>query len=467
MIAKAGAMTASQKSSIGRLVSYLMEERDQTKTGTAEIPEPGPEKLVAYMTGQHVKAERVGATTITNCGSTDPAWAAAEMAATQKRNTRAQSDKTFHLMIAFRPNEQPSPETLKVIEARFADALGYAEHQRISVVHHDTAHLHIHVAINKIHPTRFTFHEPLRFHRILARTCVALEKEFGLEPSNHEFARDRAAGRAADMSTHTGIANLIEWIKTHCREELERASNWHEFQRVLQENDLLLKPRGNGYIFVAGDGTACKASSVSRSLSKQALEQRLGPMPDAIRLAEQSATAKAKPLHRTRKSGLAVKGHNRNPRARAAVRTGSRTPLRSYRPVPANASKGQLAQFEQYQREREQDRARKERERTAARAEMERRIAMARDVARLERAMIRSTCTATEARIAYLAIQLRTATAIDQARRDYRNTRHDLQTRYPGRSWRQWQRETEKAQHAQKINPTRGHGHDRDAGVER
>jgi hypothetical protein len=47
-----------------------------------------------------------------------------------------------------------------MIEERFCKALGYAEHQRISVIHHDTDNVHIHVAINKIHPTTFTPHNP-------------------------------------------------------------------------------------------------------------------------------------------------------------------------------------------------------------------------------------------------------------------------------------------------------------------
>jgi hypothetical protein len=47
-----------------------------------------------------------------------------------------------------------------MIEERFCKALGYAEHQRISVAHHETDNVHIHVAINKIHPTTFTLHNP-------------------------------------------------------------------------------------------------------------------------------------------------------------------------------------------------------------------------------------------------------------------------------------------------------------------
>ena len=84
-----------------------------------------------------------------------------EIAATQGLNTRAKSDRTYHLLVSLRAGENPDAQTLRMIEERFCKELGYAEHQRISVVHHDTDNVHIHVAINKIHPTSLTLHDPI------------------------------------------------------------------------------------------------------------------------------------------------------------------------------------------------------------------------------------------------------------------------------------------------------------------
>src|SRR5271169_4217137 len=117
-------------------------------------------KLVAYLLDPQGKNTRVGEVSITNCVSTDTTWAVREIAATQRLNARAKSDRTYHLLISLRAGENPDAQTLRVIEERFCEALGYAEHQRISVVHHDTDNVHIHVAINKIHPTTFTLHNP-------------------------------------------------------------------------------------------------------------------------------------------------------------------------------------------------------------------------------------------------------------------------------------------------------------------
>jgi hypothetical protein len=67
-------------------------------------------------------------------------------------NARAKSDRTYHLLISLRAGENPDAKTLRVIEERFCKELGYAEHQRVSIIHHDTDNVHIHVAINKFTP---------------------------------------------------------------------------------------------------------------------------------------------------------------------------------------------------------------------------------------------------------------------------------------------------------------------------
>ncbi len=40
--------------------------------------------------------------------------------------------------------------------------MGYADHQRVSAVHYDTDNVHIHIAINKIHPQIPTTFIPLQ-----------------------------------------------------------------------------------------------------------------------------------------------------------------------------------------------------------------------------------------------------------------------------------------------------------------
>src|ERR1700694_3098941 len=86
MISKKVAMKSPQKSRFGKLVAYLLDPQD--------------------------KKTRVGEVVITNCISTDTTWAVREIAATQGLNTRAKSDRTYHLLVSLSgdpPNLRRSP----------------------------------------------------------------------------------------------------------------------------------------------------------------------------------------------------------------------------------------------------------------------------------------------------------------------------------------------------------------------
>jgi len=76
-----------------------------SKRSTPPRPPRGlhqPFKL--YLLNDQGKHTRVGEVTITNCVSTD---GVGEISATQQLNTRAQSDRTDHLLISFRAGDDP------------------------------------------------------------------------------------------------------------------------------------------------------------------------------------------------------------------------------------------------------------------------------------------------------------------------------------------------------------------------
>jgi hypothetical protein len=254
-------------------------------------------KLVTYITHSQGKNERVGKISVSNCGSDEPSWAAMEAEAVQARNKRSKMDKTYHLLVSFREGDHPSPEVLQAIEARICEMLGYSEHQRVSAVHYDTDHMHIHIAINKIHPSRFTAHEPYFDKKNLGVLCEALEKEYNLAPDNHVARMTQGEAKAQDMEKAAGIESLIGWIKRGCLPELLIATSWEEFHRVLARNGLQLSVRGNGLVIMDKSGIAAKASSLARALSKNALEKRLGAFrPAALQDAKMMAQYEIKPV---------------------------------------------------------------------------------------------------------------------------------------------------------------------------
>lgn len=249
--------------------------------------------LVKYLTDEQNKNERVGYVSVTNCQSDNHQVAITEVLNTQAQNTRAISDKTYHLLVSFRAGEQLDGATLQAIEARICDGLGYGDHQRISAVHHDTDNLHFHIAINKIHPIRYMIHDPYNDYKILGHLCEKLERELGLEVDNHQAQKTGSENRAADMERHAGVQSLLGWIKRECADQIKGAQSWTELHAVMRSNGLELQERGNGLVITDGAGLGVKASSVARELSKAKLEQRLGTFEATPTRAAAVAAAKA------------------------------------------------------------------------------------------------------------------------------------------------------------------------------
>lgn len=250
-------------------------------------------KLVDYITNPQEKQERVGNIKITNCHSSTIDWAKAEIKATQEKNSRAKGDKTYHVVISFAPGEEPCSKVLKIIEERVVASIGLSEHQRISVVHHDTDNLHIHLAINKIQPKTYRMVEPYHAYKKFAEVAVKLEQEFNLVQTNHIPKYQRSENLANNMEQHTGIESLISWMKKNCLNELIQASSWFEFNQILSKNGLVIKGRANGFVFCTANNLMVKASSISRELSKSKLEKHLGPFS-----LEGSVTNKAKATYK-------------------------------------------------------------------------------------------------------------------------------------------------------------------------
>jgi len=246
--------------------------------------------LVRYITDEQSKTERLGLVNATNCKADTLQAVIGEVLATQQANTRAKGDKTYHLIVSFPAGEKPEKSILQAIENRLCAGLGYAEHQRVSALHYDTDNLHIHIAVNKIHPIRNTMHEPYRAYRTLSGLCDTLENEYGLHKDNHQGRKSVSEARASDMERHAGTESLVSWIRRTCLKEMQATNTWDSLHQVMQDNGLEIRQRGNGLVIESEDGIQVKASTVDRNLSKPKLEKRLG----IFRQTQEQAERKAK-----------------------------------------------------------------------------------------------------------------------------------------------------------------------------
>src|SRR5687768_9164709 len=271
--------------------------------------------------GTSSRGEKVGGVRVTNCHTDDPAAATTLIEATQAANTRSKTDKTYHLVFSFPPGEEPDLKTLHKIEDELVAAIGYADHQRISAVHIDTDHLHVHVAINKVHPKGFQNIEPYFDKKKLMETCERLEIEHGLTRTNHGLTGERKRekdhtkllkdhkkhdgihsdqthdgagpnrwgessareastipkGKAADAEAHSGVESLQGLVSRTLAPRLKEAKSWKETHSILAEHGLQIKQRAAGLVIGSGE-VWVKASQCDREFSFKKMIDRLGPI---------------------------------------------------------------------------------------------------------------------------------------------------------------------------------------------
>ncbi len=361
--------------------------------------------LVRYLCDTQHKQERLGWVAVTNCSSATPDAAAREVLATQARNTRAKSDKTYHLIVSFRPGEHVEEATCRAIEARLCDGLGLGTHQRVSVLHYDTDSLHLHIAINKIHPTTYTIHNPYYDHPKLGQLCTMLEQEHGLAPDNHCPRQRGAACRAADMERHGGLESLLGWIRRVCHDQILAARSWVDLHQVLQTHGLALRERCTGFVVMATNGTVVKASSIDPSCSRPKLEQRLG--------------------------GYAPPNPSKTPEP----------PLMTYAKTPLPCRMDTTRLYARYREGQQQAGARGAAARLAARAVKERQVDAAMQHARLKRAGIKLlTPPGLARRVLYQGVNKTFQDQLGRIYQQYGREREAIASRYQRRTWVDWLR---------------------------
>lgn len=238
---------------------------------------------------------KVSGVRVTNCGTDDPADAALAVLAAQgayehRPGRKSKRERNYHLVISFPPGERPPADVLRAVEDRLVDAIGYGEHHRLSAVHNDTDHLHIHVAINKVHPGTLRNVEPYFDKQRLMETCEALELRHGLTRTNHGVDKTRGTSvgatstsmpeRVAALEAHGGRESLTRWVRENARAALldaVEAGSWQAVHTTAARFGLTVKPHGAGIAIVdATGGVGIKASAVDRALSAKALTTRLG-----------------------------------------------------------------------------------------------------------------------------------------------------------------------------------------------
>ena len=264
-------------------------------------------RLAQYIAAASEKGEKLDELWMVNCNAgtdlEDIDHGIAEIEATQALNTRAKSDKTYHLLLSFR-DEKPSPEALKDIEEQFAAALGFGDHQRIAATHTNTDNFHMHIAINKINPDTLKIHHPSHDYRTLEETCRAMEKKHGLKIDRGRqdtLDKIKMPVAARDMEAHSweqSFDGYVRGLLPKLDTARKNAKSWQDLHDSFGEHGLNLNLRGNGLVISDAKHKSrhMKASSLSRAFSKAALEKHLGPFVASGKAVQAAKHYEAKPL---------------------------------------------------------------------------------------------------------------------------------------------------------------------------
>lgn len=236
-------------------------------------------KLSDYMMDEKNGRDKVENYAFTNCSFEEIKDNLLEIENTQAQNTRSLADKTYHLIVSFQEDENPSNETMRYIEEELVKSIGFEQHQRFSVVHGNTNNKHIHIAINKIENHRFHCIDPFQDVPKLHQRAIELECELNLKKDNHVT---KSKEKSSAQEIHAGIVSFKDWIKEYATGAItqtlaQEGANWAALHQTLGEYDLELTVRGNGLVIAHRSGKLfVKASDISRELSKGKLEATLG-----------------------------------------------------------------------------------------------------------------------------------------------------------------------------------------------
>ena len=196
----------------------------------------------------------------------------------------------YHLSLSWAPEDRPTPEQVAVTSRRFLRDLGLQEHQAVVVRHYDTAHAHVHIVVNRVHPdTGKTWKAGLHRQR-LPPICRRVEREMGWRIVPSERAPDQARPTAREQTAwrKRGIEPLAHKINRSCGDQLSRARTWHGLEAVLKGHGYAIAPSGRwgGLVFTDGKRQT-SASRVHRELSRPKLERRFGLSLEEARAAVQ------------------------------------------------------------------------------------------------------------------------------------------------------------------------------------
>ena len=234
--------------------------------------------------------------------STDLQSQAAEMVALSQEAVKSK-DPIDHWVLSWKANERPTPQQASEAAAIFIKQCGLEDHQYIIGLHDDTENMHLHIAVNRVHPDTCKVAKINKgFDKEAAHQAIAIiEKKQGwsveenpryrtndladlvIDPTTKRPQIFTAGEKQQQPTTQAQAMEIQTGQKSAQRIGIENAApiianstTWQELHAAMAEAGMQYQRKGSGAVVQVGTELV-KASNIDRKASLSALEKRLGP----------------------------------------------------------------------------------------------------------------------------------------------------------------------------------------------
>lgn len=218
------------------------------------------------------------------------------MADTAALNTSIRATAVLHYVVGLPPEEKhkATPEFWRAVGPRILDTLDMREHQALFVVHEDAGHPHMHVVINRVHPTTYKAVSPFQDMVVLEKLMRQIEKQRGLRKvtgrlinpatgKRYTAAEIKAGERPGKRKPRAAMAEVRRLAQDRLKADkpFTHAASWTDLEQRLANHGYTLRAEGAGLMLTDAEGQSVKVSEVAgKGLGRRKLEERFGSWAD-------------------------------------------------------------------------------------------------------------------------------------------------------------------------------------------
>jgi hypothetical protein len=271
-----------------------------SKTAAPKSKASNVRALIDYIAGvatggEGEKVEGRGAVNLLNIDHDGQVQEMADLAEAARRSHQP----VQHWILSWREGEQPTRAQAHEAVGMFLAEMGLGEHQAVYALHRDTHNWHVHIAVNRVHPTTekvVTVNNGFDLeiaHRAIARIeqsqgwerearglyAVGTDGRVGrLRP--REPSERQPSARARNLEERTGQRSAERIAIEEAGTIIRQARSWRELHTALAQG-MRYEKKGSGALIWIGDRPV-KASTAGRDCSMAALRGRLGDFEPAL-----------------------------------------------------------------------------------------------------------------------------------------------------------------------------------------